>query len=84
MQQLDFWIRKRASQSPNKVALIQIESGEAWTYEQLMKHAYWWSEQFIKYRLERGDRIASLMENWTAEMKEQARQRRLERSKHNG
>ena len=63
MQQLDFWIRKRASQSPNKVALIQIESGEAWTYEQLLKHAYWWSEQFTKYSLERGERIASLMEN---------------------
>ena len=63
MQQLDFWIKKRASQSPNKVALIQIETGEAWTYEQLMKHAYWWSEQFTKHHLQRGERVASLMEN---------------------
>ena len=63
MQQLDFWIKKRASQSPNKVALIQIETGEAWTYEQLMKHVYWWSEQFTKHHLQRGERVASLMEN---------------------
>ena len=63
MQQLDFWIRKRASQSPNKIALIQIETGEAWTYEQLMKHTYWWTEQFTKHKLQRGDRIALLMEN---------------------
>ena len=63
MQQLDFWIKKRASQSPNKIALIQIESGEAWTYKQLMKHVYWWSEEFTKYKLQRGDRIALLMEN---------------------
>lgn len=63
MQQLDFWIKKRASQSPNKRALIQIETGEAWTYEQLMKHTYWWSEQFTKCGLQRGERVASLMES---------------------
>ena len=63
MQQLDFWIAKRASQTPHKTALIQIETGEAWTYEQLMQHANGWSTIFQKGQFQKGDRIAVLMEN---------------------
>ncbi|WP_336046556.1 class I adenylate-forming enzyme family protein [Solibacillus ferritrahens] len=63
MQQLDFWIAKRASQTPDKTALIQIETGEAWTYKELMQHAGWWSNIFSKQQLQQGDRVATLMEN---------------------
>jgi fatty-acyl-CoA synthase len=63
MQQLDFWIAKRARQMPNKTALIQIETGEQWTYEQLMQYTSWWSKTFHERQFQKGDRIAVLMEN---------------------
>lgn len=63
MQQLDFWIAKRARQMPNKTALIQIETGERWTYKQLMQQASWWSTTFHQRKFQKGDRIAVLMEN---------------------
>lgn len=63
MQQLDFWIAKRAGQTPNKTALIQIETGETWTYKELMQHASWWSNTFSKQQLKSGDRVVTLMEN---------------------
>lgn len=63
MQQLDFWIKKRAYQTPHKTALIQIETGEAWTYEQLIQHVNGWSTTFKNGQFQKGDRIAVLMEN---------------------
>ncbi|MCH7320311.1 AMP-binding protein [Solibacillus sp. MA9] len=63
MQQLDFWIAKRARQTPNKKALIQIETGETWTYEQLMRYANGWSTWFSHNLFQKGDRIAVLLEN---------------------
>lgn len=63
MQQLDFWIAKRAGQTPDKTALIQIETGETWTYKELMQHANGWSSTFSKQQLQQGERVVTLMEN---------------------
>ncbi len=63
MQQLDFWIAKRARQIPDKTALIQIETGQTWTYKELMQHAGWWSNKFSQQQLQKGDRVVTLMEN---------------------
>ncbi|WP_079523878.1 class I adenylate-forming enzyme family protein [Solibacillus isronensis] len=63
MQQLDFWIAKRAGQTPDKTALIQIETGETWTYKELMQHANGWSSTFSNQQLQQGDRVVTLMEN---------------------
>lgn len=63
MQQLDFWIAKRACQSPNKTALIQMETGESWTYKQLMQYVNGWSTWFSHQAFQKGDRIAVCMEN---------------------
>lgn len=63
MQQLDFWIAKRARQCPQKTALVQIETDEQWTYEQLMKQIKWWGHCFSVNQFQKGERIAVLMEN---------------------
>ena len=63
MQQLDLWIAKRVRQTPHKFALIQIETNETWSYKQLMEHVNGWSSMFNNLQLQKGDRIAVLMEN---------------------
>lgn len=63
MQQLDFWISKRARQTPNQTALIQIETGETWDYRTLMAHSFGWYECFKERGLKKGDRVTVLMEN---------------------
>ena len=63
MQQLDFWIAKRARQTPYQTALIQIETGETWTYRTLMTYSNGWYEQFKHCAIKKGERIAVLMEN---------------------
>lgn len=63
MQQLDMWIVKRAQQSPNQLALIQLETNERWTYEQLLQHISCWLHHFSAEQYKHGERIAVLMEN---------------------
>lgn len=63
MQQLDMWILKRAQQSPNHLALIQLETNERWTYDQLLQQISYWVHLFSTNNYKDGDRIAVLMEN---------------------
>ena len=57
------WIVKRAQQSPNQLALIQLETNERWTYEQLLQRISCWLHYFTVKQYKQGDRIAVLMEN---------------------
>lgn len=63
MQQFDYWIVKRAQQSPNKIALIQMETQQAWTYAELIGHISWWCQRLRHFNVQPGDRVATLMEN---------------------
>ncbi len=40
------WILKRASLSPTRLALINLETNEQWTYQQLANEIATWSHFF--------------------------------------
>lgn len=41
------WILKRASLSPTRLALINLETNEQWTYQQLANEIATWSHFFL-------------------------------------
>lgn len=57
------WILKRASLTPTKLALINLETNEQWTYEQLTNEIAKWCHFFEHEHLQAGDRIAVLARN---------------------
>ena len=57
------WILKRAQLTPNKEALIEIETKRIWTYEQLAKEIGKWQRVLCAHRIQVGDRVCILSEN---------------------
>ena len=57
------WILKRARLTPNKEALIEIETRRTWTYEQLEKEINKWQCILCTHRIQVGDRVCVLSEN---------------------
>ena len=57
------WILKRAQLTPNKEALIEIETKRTWTYEQLGKEINKWQRILCAHRIQVGDRVCVLSEN---------------------
>lgn len=57
------WILKRATITPEKTALIDIDTDRKWTYSQLAEETLNWVNYFEQEGLVRGDRVAILAEN---------------------
>ncbi|MGM9945117.1 MAG: AMP-binding protein [Lysinibacillus sp.] len=57
------WILNRAQLTPNKEALIEIETKRTWTYRQLGKEIYKWQRILCEHRIQVGDRVCVLSEN---------------------
>ncbi|BAQ11072.1 putative long-chain fatty-acid-CoA ligase [Bacillus sp. OxB-1] len=57
------WIVKRAALSPYQTALIDLESGRSWTYEQLKQRIVRWASYLTDKGFRKGDRIAVLAHN---------------------
>ncbi|MGE8205174.1 acyl-CoA synthetase [Heyndrickxia sp. NPDC080065] len=57
------WISKRASLSPDKIALIDIEYGTSFTYSKLNECANRWATFFLSREIKKGDRIATIAQN---------------------
>ncbi|SOC19710.1 fatty-acyl-CoA synthase [Ureibacillus xyleni] len=57
------WILKRASLTPFKIALIDIQTSREWTYEQLSNETLKWLNILQKKGLSKGNRVAFLAEN---------------------
>jgi 2-furoate---CoA ligase len=51
------------ARTPNRPALVHLNDGEQWTYEQLRADAYSVANAFIERGLEPGDRVAICMAN---------------------
>ncbi|WP_107950518.1 class I adenylate-forming enzyme family protein [Lysinibacillus parviboronicapiens] len=57
------WILKRASLSPTRLALINLETNEQWTYQQLANEIATWSHFFERQKLQQGSRVAIFARN---------------------
>lgn len=57
------WILNRAKITPEKTALIDIDTNREWTYAQLAKETLNWVHYFEKEGLKKGERIAILAQN---------------------
>lgn len=57
------WILNRAKLTPNKVALIDIQTRRTWTYEELASTILNCYQSFHSFGLKKGDRVAVLAEN---------------------
>jgi fatty-acyl-CoA synthase len=57
------WIYKRAALSPKKIALIDSNSGEKWSYQTLTNHISKWIHYFNLQQYQKGDRVAILSQN---------------------
>ena len=57
------WIIKRASLTPTKLALINLETNEQWTYQQLASEIAKWCHFFEQQNLQAGDRVAVFARN---------------------
>ncbi|MGN4125189.1 AMP-binding protein [Lysinibacillus sphaericus] len=57
------WIVKRASLTPTRLALINLETNEQWTYRQLTTEIAKWSHFFERQNLQQGSRVAIFARN---------------------
>jgi fatty-acyl-CoA synthase len=57
------WIMRRASISPNKIALVDIHTDEKWTFGKLEERILRWATFFTTKGLKKGERIAILSPN---------------------
>ncbi|TSI09088.1 class I adenylate-forming enzyme family protein [Lysinibacillus sp. BW-2-10] len=57
------WILKRARLTPDKIALIDIQSNRKWTYEQLSIETLKWLAYLQNQKIQKGERVAFLAEN---------------------
>lgn len=57
------WILKRTAITPNKIALIDIDSERSWTYQSLSEEIYKWLALFNSMGLQKNDRVAVIAEN---------------------
>ncbi len=57
------WIMKRAALSPNRTALIDVHSGESWTYATLQNRITGWVSFFTMNGYKKGERIAIIAPN---------------------
>ncbi|MFF5995507.1 AMP-binding protein [Lysinibacillus sp. KU-BSD001] len=57
------WILKRAQLTPDKKALIEIETKRYWTYRQLTKEIEKWQRILCAHNIQIGDRVCMMSEN---------------------
>lgn len=57
------WILKRATLTPSKLALINLETNEQWTYQHLASEIAKWSHYFERQNLQVGSRVAIYARN---------------------
>ncbi|MFJ7733410.1 AMP-binding protein [Lysinibacillus sp. NPDC097231] len=57
------WILKRASLTPKRIALVNLETKEQWTYQQLTEEIAKWSHFFESQDLQIGSRVAVFAKN---------------------
>lgn len=57
------WILKRASLTPTKIALVNLETKEQWTYQQLANEIAKWCHFFDNQNLQAGNRVAVFARN---------------------
>ncbi|MFF2176064.1 class I adenylate-forming enzyme family protein [Lysinibacillus sp. NPDC058147] len=57
------WILKRASLTPKRLALVNLETKEQWTYQQLTDEIAKWSHFFERQNMQAGSRIAVFAKN---------------------
>lgn len=57
------WILKRASLTPFKIALIDIQTNRQWTYKELANETLKWLNVLQKKGLSKGSRVALIAEN---------------------
>lgn len=57
------WILKRASLTPKRIALVNLETQEQWTYQQLTEEITKWSSFFERQNLQAGSRVAVFSKN---------------------
>lgn len=57
------WILKRASLTPKRIALVNLETKEQWTYQQLTEEITKWSHFFECQNLQVGSRVAVFAKN---------------------
>ena len=57
------WILKRASLTPKRIALVNLETQEQWTYQQLTEEITKWSCFFERQNLQAGSRVAVFSKN---------------------
>mgnify|MGYP003412893951 FL=1 len=57
------WILKRAQLTPNKEALIEIETNRTWTYGQLAVEINKWQRILCEHHSQVGDRVCVISEN---------------------
>ncbi|QDQ02898.1 long-chain fatty acid--CoA ligase [Lysinibacillus fusiformis] len=57
------WILKRASLTPSRLALINLETKEQWTYQQLTNEIAKWSHFFERQNMQPGSRVAIFARN---------------------
>lgn len=57
------WILNRASLTPHRLALVNLETKEQWTYQQLTYEIAKWSSFFEKQGLQTGSRVAIFARN---------------------
>lgn len=57
------WIMKRAALSPHRTALVDVHSGESWTYATLQKKIIGWVSFFYRNGYKKGERIAIVAPN---------------------
>ena len=57
------WIMKRAALSPNRTALVDVHTGDSWTYAMLQQRIVHWASYFKRQGYKKGERIAIVAPN---------------------
>ena len=57
------WIMKRTALSPDRTALVDVHTGESWTYTILRRKIIQWASFFTRSGFKEGERIAILSPN---------------------
>ena len=57
------WIMKRAALSPNRTALVDVHTGDSWTYAMLQQRIIHWASFFTRKGYKKGERIAIVAPN---------------------
>lgn len=57
------WIMKRAALSPNRTALVDVHTGDSWTYAMLQQRIGHWASYFKRQGFKKGERIAIIAPN---------------------